>query len=159
MCGLIRSSKGTERWETGFKVLSPGMKYRHLKLNIWNWSYSFPSKFFLSTWFHLCSQQIFRGVPVVAQQKRILLASKRMKVWSLAPLSSVGSGSGVAESYGVGHRGGSDPVLLWLWRRPVDIPIQPLAWELSHAAPYGPKKQTPSPVSAIFKWLLSFSMC
>ena len=28
---------------------------------------------------------------------------------------SVGRGSGVAVSYGVGHRRSSDPVLLWLW--------------------------------------------
>ena len=38
-------------------------------------------------------------------------------------------------SCGVGHRGGSDPVLLWLWRRPVAIPpIRPLAWEPPYAA-------------------------
>ena len=33
-------------------------------------------------------------------------------------------------SCGVGHRCGSDPELLWLWRRPAAIaPIRPLAWE------------------------------
>ena len=38
-------------------------------------------------------------------------------------------------SCGVGHRHGSDPELLWLWCRPAAIaPIQPLAWELPHAA-------------------------
>ena len=38
-------------------------------------------------------------------------------------------------SCGVGHRRGSDPALLWLWRRPVaTAPIQPLAWELPYAA-------------------------
>ena len=32
-------------------------------------------------------------------------------------------------SCGVGHRGGSDPALLWLWCRPVATdPIRPLAW-------------------------------
>ena len=32
---------------------------------------------------------------------------------------------------GVGCRRGSDPTLLWLWRRPVvTAPIGPLAWEL-----------------------------
>ena len=37
---------------------------------------------------------------------------------------------GVAMSCGVGHRCGSDPAWLWLWRRPVTIaPIRPLAWE------------------------------
>ena len=38
-------------------------------------------------------------------------------------------------SCGVGHRCGSDPVLLWLWRRQVaTAPIGPLAWELPYAA-------------------------
>ena len=38
-------------------------------------------------------------------------------------------------SCGVGRRRGSDPVLLWLWRRPVaTAPIQPLAWEPPYAA-------------------------
>ena len=38
-------------------------------------------------------------------------------------------------SCGVGCRRGSDPELLWLWRRPVaTAPIQPLAWEPPHAA-------------------------
>ena len=35
----------------------------------------------------------------------------------------------------VGHRCGSDPALLWLWRRPVTtVPIRPLAWEPPYAA-------------------------
>ena len=43
---------------------------------------------------------------------------------------SVGLGSGVAVSCGVGRRRGSDSVLLWLWCRPVAVaPIRPLAWE------------------------------
>ena len=38
-------------------------------------------------------------------------------------------------SCGIGHRCGSDPALLWLWcRLAAAIPIQPLAWELPHAA-------------------------
>ena len=38
-------------------------------------------------------------------------------------------------SCGVGCRRGSDPTLLWLWRRPVaTAPIQPLAWEPPYAA-------------------------
>ena len=38
-------------------------------------------------------------------------------------------------SCGVGHRLGSDPVLLWLWYRPAAIaPIRPLAWEPPYAA-------------------------
>ena len=37
-------------------------------------------------------------------------------------------------SCGVGCRSGSDPALLWLWRRPVaTVPIQPLAWESPYA--------------------------
>ena len=42
-------------------------------------------------------------------------------------------------SCGVGHRYGSDPTLLWLWRRPVAIaPSRSLAWEPPFAT--GPKK-------------------
>ena len=38
-------------------------------------------------------------------------------------------------SCGVGCRRGSDPAVLWLWRRPVaTAPIQPLAWEPPYAA-------------------------
>ena len=38
-------------------------------------------------------------------------------------------------SCGVGRRRGSDPALLWLWRRPVAAaPITPLAWESPYAA-------------------------
>ena len=38
-------------------------------------------------------------------------------------------------SCGVGRRRGSDPALLWLWRRPVaTAPIGPLAWEPPYAA-------------------------
>ena len=37
-------------------------------------------------------------------------------------------------SCGVGCRRGSDPALLWLWRRPVaTVPIRPLAWEPPYA--------------------------
>ena len=35
-------------------------------------------------------------------------------------------------SYGEGCRCGSDPMLLWLWRRPA-APVGPLAWELPYA--------------------------
>ena len=38
-------------------------------------------------------------------------------------------------SCGVGHRFGSDPVLLWLWRRPMAAAlIRPIDWE----PPYAP---------------------
>ena len=37
-------------------------------------------------------------------------------------------------SCGVGHRCGSDPALLWLWRRlAAAAPIRALAWEPPHA--------------------------
>ena len=50
-------------------------------------------------------------------------------------------GSDVAVSYGVGRRCGSDPVLLWLWRRPAAAaPIQPLASEAPYAAGVALKK-------------------
>ena len=37
-------------------------------------------------------------------------------------------------SCGIGCRHGSDPVLQWLWHRPMaTAPIQPLAWESPYA--------------------------
>ena len=37
-------------------------------------------------------------------------------------------------SCGIGHRHGSDPMLLWLWGRPAAAaPILPLAWEPPYA--------------------------
>ena len=45
-------------------------------------------------------------------------------------------------SCGVGRRHGLNPVLLWLWRRPVAIAlIQPLAWEPPYAAGAALKRQ------------------
>ena len=50
-------------------------------------------------------------------------------------------GSGVAASYGVGCRRGSDPILLWLWCRPeAAASIQPLVQELPYAAGVDLKK-------------------
>ena len=50
------------------------------------------------------------------------------------PALAMGWGSGIAVSCGVGCRCGLDPVLLWLWRRPVTTaPIRPLAWEPPYA--------------------------
>ena len=44
-------------------------------------------------------------------------------------------------SCGVGHRQGSDPTLLWLWRRlPATAPIRPLAWEPPYATDAALKK-------------------
>ena len=46
----------------------------------------------------------------------------------------MGRGSGVTVSCGIGHRRGSDPVLLWLWCRPAAVTlIKPLAWEPPYA--------------------------
>ena len=41
----------------------------------------------------------------------------------------------------MGHRPGLDPVLLWLWCRPVATdPIRPLAWEPPYAMGAAPEK-------------------
>ena len=62
------------------------------------------------------------GVPVVAQ-------------WLTNPTKNHEvSGSIPAMSCGVGCRHGSDPTLLWLWRRLAAIAlIRPLAWEPPYA--------------------------
>ena len=58
----------------------------------------------------------------------------RLRVRSLPLLSGL-TIRRVAVSCAVGCRRGSDPALLWLWRRPVaTAPIQPLAWEPPYAA-------------------------
>ena len=45
-------------------------------------------------------------------------------------------------SFGVVPRRGSDPELLWLWRRPAEVaPIQPIAWEFPYAAGAALKRQ------------------
>ena len=47
---------------------------------------------------------------------------------------SVGEGSGIAVSCGVGRRHGSDLALLWLWCRvAATAPIQPVGWEAPYA--------------------------
>ena len=67
-------------------------------------------------------------------------------------------------SCGVGHRLGSDPALLWLWRRlAAAAPILPLAWEFPYAAGAAlksQKKTTTKPTSSVIayevnleKWL------
>ena len=54
---------------------------------------------------------------------------------SVPALAQWVKGSGIAMSCGVGCRHGSDPMLLWLWRRLVaTAPIRPLAWEPPYAA-------------------------
>ena len=45
-------------------------------------------------------------------------------------------------SCGVGCRCGSDPMLLWLWRRLAAVaPIRPRAWETPYASSGGEKKK------------------
>ena len=57
------------------------------------------------------------------------LMSTRM--WAQSPASIGGLRIGLAVSCGVGHRHGSDAMLLWLWCRPASVAlIQPLVWEL-----------------------------
>ena len=68
----------------------------------------------------------------MVQWKQIRLGTMRLPVGSLASFS--GLRIGVAVSCGAGHRRRSDPVWLWLWRRPAaEALIQPLAWELPYA--------------------------
>ena len=48
---------------------------------------------------------------------------------------SMGEGSSIAISCGIGRRHGSDPKLLWLWCRPMTAaPVWPLAWEFPYAS-------------------------
>ena len=56
--------------------------------------------------------------------------------------TSLGQGSGIAMSCGVGHGRGSDPTLLWLWSRQAaaDL-IQPIAWKLPYATHAAFKKK------------------
>lgn len=71
---------------------------------------------------------------VVVQWKQIQLGSMRMLVQPL--------GSSVDVGCGIGHRVGSDPVLLWQWRRPAAAAlIRPLIWELPCAAGAALKKR------------------
>ena len=94
------------------------------------WAFFFPR--FLSA---VCipSSEKCPGVPVTAQR--------------LTNPNSIHEdvGSSIAESYGVGHRWGLDPKLLWLWCRPVaTAPVGPLAWEPSCATGMAPKRQKKS---------------
>ena len=59
----------------------------------------------------------------------------RLRGRSLASLSGLRIPSGISLSCGVGCRCGSDPALVWFWRRPVAAAlIRPLAWESPCAA-------------------------
>ena len=69
----------------------------------------------------------------MVQWKQIRLGIVRLQVRSLASLS--GLRIRCCRELGVGHRRGSDPALLWLWRRlAATAPLRPLAWEPPYAA-------------------------
>ena len=79
------------------------------------------------------------GVPIAAQQKQIPLMSMRTKVRFL---DSVGWGSSIVVSCGIGHRRSSDPTVLWLWCRLAAVaPIRPLAWVPPYAVGVALKQQ------------------
>ena len=59
---------------------------------------------------------------------------------SIPGLAQWVKGSGVASSCSVGHRFGSELVLLWL-RPSAAVLFQPLAWKLPYAIGYGPKNK------------------
>ena len=72
---------------------------------------------------------------------------------------SVGWGSNVAVSCGVGRRRGSYPALLWLWHRLVAAaPIWPLAWKPPHAAGCGPEKKKKKKIET-HKYVSNFIIC
>ena len=82
-----------------------------------------------------------RGVPIMAQ----LVNESDWEPWGFGfdpwPCS-VGWGSSIAVSCGVGPRLGSDPSLLRLWCRPAAAaPIRPLAWGPPYAAGISPRKR------------------
>ena len=66
----------------------------------------------------------------MAQWKQIRLVS--MRIWVLSLASSVGQGSDIDLSCGVGSKRGLDPE--WLWHRSAAVAlIGPLAWEPPYA--------------------------
>ena len=81
------------------------------------------------------------GVPVVTH--RVKNATSIHEALSLIPgLFQWMRGSGVAVSWGVGHRCGLDPELLWLWRRLVATAlIGPLDWKPPYATGAGLNRQ------------------
>ena len=81
------------------------------------------------------------GVPVVAQGVRNL-TSIHEDVGLIPGLAQLVKGSVAAVSCGVGHRHGSDLVLLQLWPRPAAVAtIQPLAWKFPYATSMAVKKK------------------
>ena len=68
--------------------------------------------------------------------------TRKHEIAGSIPGLSVGQGSGVARSCGVGCSHASDLVLLWLWCRPAATGlIRPLAWEPPYVTGAALKKQ------------------
>ena len=62
-------------------------------------------------------------------------------------------------SCGVGHRRGSDPVLLWLWwRLAATAPIGPLAWEPPYTAGAALKIQKTKRIKSNSKWSIDLKV-
>ena len=84
--------------------------------------------------------KIFWGVPIIAQQKQIYLASVRTQIPSLAFLGCLSIQR--CHELWYSHRHSLDPVLLWLWGRPAATAlIWPLAWEPPYAVGAALKRQ------------------
>ena len=95
------------------KFLTPLVKFQGVK--------------FLECVLRVC---LISGGPVVVQWVKNL-TSNHEDVGSIPGLTQWVKGSGVAASCAVGHRYGSEPMLLWLWCRSAAAAlIWPLTWEL-----------------------------
>ena len=80
------------------------------------------------------------GVPIVVQWLTNPTGNHEV-AGSVPGLAQWVQGSGIILSCGVGCRCGSNPALLWLWRRPAaTVPIRPLAWEPPYAVGSSPGK-------------------